>query len=226
MLLVAITQRVMTLSGRTERRDTLDQAWTPFLEACGLKPLIIPNSMDDPAGFMNHMDVKGVILTGGNNLSAAVTTLAGQPASHLPPMDDLAPERDLTESALLRSSIGQKLPVMAVCRGMQMLNVFHGGRIRAIQGHASQKHAIVRSAEVADPKRFVFNANVNSFHDFGMSPADVVPELEILACAGDSVEAVAHRNYPHLGIMWHPERNTPFSGNDINLFRNLFGGSP
>ena len=201
----------------------LDQEWTRFLDACGFEPLIMPNTLADPARFALRMGVTGVILTGGNNLSGSVTTMNHRPIEHLPTMDDLAPERDKTETALLHASVERKLPVLAACRGMQILNVFHGGRIRPVEGHVGHRHLLTRCASMRAGGTLLFDDKVNSFHDYGMSTDDIAPGFEILARAGDVVEAVVHRTYPHFGIMWHPERNAPFSKNDINLFHGVFG---
>src|SRR5271165_6978792 len=105
MKTVAITQRVEVVPGFGERRDCLDQAWTRFLAACGLLPVLVPNVTDVALALCERANVSGVLLTGGNDLAA----LGGD-----------APERDAVENALLDFAEQHKLPVLGVCRGMQL----------------------------------------------------------------------------------------------------------
>jgi putative glutamine amidotransferase len=218
-ILVAISQRAVALPARAERRDTLDQAWAPFLDACGLDGLPVPNRHPGPAGFLRRLGAKGVILSGGGNLSDALGTLAGAPARVLAGQADLSPERDRTETALVHASLQEGWPVLGVCRGMQVLNVFHGGGLGMLEGHAGKKHALTSSSST-----FAFDAEVNSFHDCGIPVDDLGKGLRALATADGHVEALAHESLPHLGVMWHPERNSPFSANDVALFRRFFHG--
>ena len=223
--LLAITQRVIPMPSRSERRDALDQSWAPFLEACGFEAVAVPNRHPDPATFLRRLGVRGVILSGGGNVSASLGTLGGQPPKVMASVTDLAPERDVTESALLRTSIQDGLPVIGVCRGMQALNVFHGGRLAPIAGHAGSRHPLSVVAATGPAKRFEFDREVNSFHDCGIPPDGLAPSLHALATADGYAEAFIHLEFAHLGIMWHPERNSPFSGNDIALFSSFLRGA-
>ena len=84
MKTVAVTQRVAVDPPHGTRRDCLDQVWVKFLLECGLIPIPIPNSVD--AALTICETVSGIVLTGGNDLTA----YGGD-----------APERDETETALL-----------------------------------------------------------------------------------------------------------------------------
>ncbi len=221
-LLIGITQRVSVVPEHGERRDALDQAWLGFFSACNLYPLIIPNRLTDPVAYAQKMGVEGIVLTGGNNLTDAVKTIKNIPVRNLPQCDDLAPERDLTEIELLNQSIENGWPVIGVCRGMQLLNLFHGGEIRSVENHVGLYHDLTAKEKIEIPFEITFDKQVNSFHDFGIHSSGMSPEFNILAQTDDVIEAFVHRKYPHMGIMWHPERNVNPSVNDINLFRNYF----
>jgi putative glutamine amidotransferase len=215
---VAITQRVVDLPDRNERRDVLDQAWAPFLEACGLDMLAVPNRLQDPVEYVARFGASAVILSGGNNISASLGTLSGS-APRLPACDrDLAPERDRTETALLHASVARGWPVIGVCRGLQVLNIFHGGGLAAAPGHAGTRHALVPQGGTK------FDTEVNSYHDFGVPREERARDLNVLATADDWAEALEHDQLRHLGIMWHPERNRPLSANDIALFSTYLRG--
>src|SRR5271163_4664094 len=89
MKAVAITQRVSVIPEYGERRDCLDQAWTKFLTACGLLPVLLPNVTDVALALCNGAGIAGLVLTGGNDLAS---------------MGGDAPERDAVENALLDSA--------------------------------------------------------------------------------------------------------------------------
>jgi gamma-glutamyl-gamma-aminobutyrate hydrolase PuuD len=197
MTTVAITQRVAVIPEYGERRDCLDQAWPRFLHACGLSPLPIPNVPEVALEMFRRTDLAGLVLTGGNDLAA----VGGN-----------APERDRTENALVDEAESRGLPVLAVCRGMQLIQHRHGIALSRIEGHVAPRQTIaIRGKET----------EVNSYHCFGARESR--PPLEVWAVAGDGViKAVRHASRPTTGIMWHPERNSPFAADDIALFRRVF----
>lgn len=127
--------------------------------------------------------------------------------------------RDRTESVLLQASLKNSWPVLGVCRGMQVINLFHGGSLTKVEGHAGSGHPL---SSVTDSCLFSFPRQVNSFHDFAIPIEGLGADLLPQALAGDYVEAFAHAKYRHFGIMWHPERNQIFSDEDVKLFRHFF----
>ena len=197
MKAVAITQRVSVVADYGERRDCLDQDWTRFLEACGLLPVVMPNVLGVALALCERADVSGVVLTGGNDLHA----LGGD-----------APERDAVENALLDWAEGHTMPVMGVCRGMQLIQERFGVQCRRVDGHVAKCQEIRVHGE---PRA------VNSYHHFGAF--DSRPPLDVWAVAKDGViKAIRHSHLPVTGIMWHPERCDPYSSADVALFREVF----
>jgi len=195
---VAVTQRVSIVPAYGERRDCLDQAWTKFLAACGLLPVLLPNVAETALALCAAAGVCGVVLTGGNDLAE----LGGD-----------APERDAVENALLDWAETRGLPVLGVCRGMQAIQRRFGIPLRRVEGHVARSQAIRIDGELKE---------VNSFHCFGACESR--PPLDVWAVAGDGVvKAVRHATQPIMGIMWHPERCAPFSPDDVALFRKVFG---
>jgi N5-(cytidine 5'-diphosphoramidyl)-L-glutamine hydrolase len=214
-VLIGITQRVVSVPGRNEKRDALDQAWFSFLRECGLEPVIIPNLHSDIVNYVKRLGVKGVILTGGNNFS---NKLVGHLFQDL---NDTAQERDEIEIALLEASLENCWPILGVCRGMQLMNIFHGGKLSFVEGHVGELHSILKKTENISVN-YAFDPFVNSYHDLGILDSDIAEGMEILAQTDNVIEAIRTHNYNHLGIMWHPERNIPPSYNDIFLFRQFF----
>jgi len=194
---VAITQRVAAVPEHRERRDCLDQAWPRFLATCGLLPLPLPNVSDVALALCDAADIIGLVLTGGNDLAA----LGGD-----------APERDAVENELLDMAERRGLPVLGVCRGMQIIQQRCGITLRRVDGHVTPRQTIYINGE---PQQ------VNAYHRFAASESRA--PLASWAVAGDGVvKAVRHEALPLTGIMWHPERNSPFAAQDVALFRRVF----
>ena len=199
MKAVAITQRVSVVPTYGERRDCLDQAWTKFLAACGLLPVLLPNVAEAALALCEGTGIAGLVLTGGNDLAA----LGGD-----------APERDAVENALLDWAERRGLPVIGVCRGMQVIQQRFAIPLRRVEGHVARRQVIRIDG---GPKE------VNSYHHF--AAFDSRPPLDVWAVAGDGVvKAIRHSAQPITGIMWHPERCDPFSPADVTLFREVFRG--
>lgn len=193
MIPVAVTQRVSIDQAHGERRDALDQRWGPFLAACGLLPVPVPNDAELAVALADRVGVGGLLLTGGNDIGAA-------------------PERDETERRLVAWAEERGLPVLGVCRGMQMLLTLAGAKLEPVAGHVGVRHPIGLDGE---------RVEVNSYH--GLAARAVAGDLEAWGVADDGVvEAVRHRHRPSVGIMWHPEREASFRTLDIGLVATLF----
>lgn len=198
MRLIAVSQRVDIYPRRGERRDALDQSWARLLAACRLVALPMPNHAATARAMFEAMPVTGLLLTGGNDLAR----YGGD-----------APERDETERLLLQQARARRLPVLGVCRGMQVIQDAFGVLQVAVAGHVAVRHRVDGTMR---------DAEVNSFHAYGAT--GTVAELEVLARAPDGVvEAVRHRDEPILGQMWHPERESPYDAADLARIRSHFG---
>jgi len=197
MKTVAVTQRVAIVPEYAERRDCLDQAWPRFLAACGLLPLPLPNVTEVALALCDHPGICGLVLTGGNDLVA----LGGD-----------APERDALEQTLLELAELRGLPVIGVCRGMQVIQQRCGIALCPVDGHVTRRQVIRIEGE---------RTEVNSYHRFAAFESR--PPLATWAVADDgAVKAVRHASLPITGIMWHPERRERPAADDVALFRRVF----
>mmetsp|Transcript_18343 Transcript_18343/g.29484 ORF Transcript_18343/g.29484 Transcript_18343/m.29484 type:complete len:205 (+) Transcript_18343:2452-3066(+) len=195
--LVAITMRETFLPDRNEHRDCIETGWWPFLEACGLVPICLPNHPSQADQLLASGVLRGVILSGGDNVARS-------------PGDVMA--RDRVEDIVLHHAQQSGLAVVGVCRGLQKLCLAFGGELTPRHGHTVTQHKISGPWGSRD---------VNSYHDLGI---DSVPsEFRVLAEADDgSPEWLAHESLPVTGIMWHPERNRLPDQDDVALFGSIF----
>jgi putative glutamine amidotransferase len=205
---IGLTQRVEVVPSYGERRDCLDQNWARFLLEAGLLPVPLSNAVADVAVYVEALELDGVVLTGGNDPSS----LSGA--------RNTAPERDRFESLLVTHCRERKLPLIGVCRGMQVLNLELGGTLDPASDHVATRHAISFEQPIGeDPP-----TEVNSYHDYAIPDGGLGEGLALVARCGDgTVEAVRHRDGLLHGLMWHPEREQPFRAWDLAFFSRTLG---
>lgn len=193
--LVAVTQRVEYIEAIQERRDALSQEWANLADACGFAPLLLPNHLPSVQELLATLPVGGILLTGGNDLAA----YGGD-----------APERDAVERYLIQTAVDRRIPLLGVCRGMQMVLDYFGTPLQRVDGHVRVEHTLN------------CGVTVNSFHSWGA--VECRAPLAAGAWGADGVlEAVLHQDCPWIkGIMWHPERYYPFRSRDIGWIKEVF----
>lgn len=191
------TQRVEIIENYNERRDAADQRIPLFLSACGFLPMPLPNLREVARQFCEELSADGIFLTGGNSL----ISYGGN-----------APERDAVERSVLRWAAHNSVPVFGICRGMQMIADFLGSEMGICENHVRTRHAI---------NGRIKRQTVNSYHTLTIK--NLSSDLVICGSAPDgSIEAVCHASVPVAGIMWHPEREEPFNGEDLKMIRNFY----
>lgn len=198
MKLVAITQRVGIERNYAERRDMLDQRWAQFLATCGFAILPLPNDPEVALDLVSEAAPVALVFSGGNDLVAC----GGD-----------APERDATEGRLLDHAVRTGLPLFAVCRGLQFLLHTFGSPLERVTGHVATRHMV--SGNLG---RF----ETNSYHGWGATVAGAPLVVDARADDG-TIEAVHHQSARICGVMWHPERETPFLDRDVQLIKEFVG---
>jgi gamma-glutamyl-gamma-aminobutyrate hydrolase PuuD len=196
---IGITQRVDLVKEYRERRDSLDQNWTRFINEFGLFLVPLSNTIDRVEEYVHSLTLEGIILSGGNATR----------------------ERNIFEKKLLTYAIEKRIPVIGVCKGMQFINEYFGGKIDKVEGHVKVRHDV---EIIANRDGFIRGKiEVNSFHEFGVHKDNVAKNMEIIGiCNDNTIEAFAHKTLPIIGIMWHPEREKDFKDVDIKIFRDFF----
>jgi gamma-glutamyl-gamma-aminobutyrate hydrolase PuuD len=203
---LGITQRVEYVDSYEERRDCLDQRWSELAHQLDYLALPLANIQAEMVPvYMDDLGLDAVLLSGGNTIA----TLS-------PSADNAAPERDAFELALIREALKRDIPTIAVCRGMQMINIQMGGHLSPIRGHVAVRHVLVPAETDSQ-----LPETTNSYHDWSIAPGDLATGLIPLAFDADgNIEAFRHSEKSVLGIMWHPEREQPFCELDLQLIKS------
>lgn len=129
-------------------------------------------------------------------------------------------ERDARELALLEQFLARGKPVLGICRGMQVINVFFGGDlIQDLPGHSAAGGADrlhpVRTAPSFLRELCGAACTVNSAHHQAVGKLGT--GLDAVQWAQDgTVEALCHKTLPVWGVQWHPERLSPTGGSTVS----------
>ena len=212
---IGISQRVDLV--RNEIRDSLDQNWFRILKNFKLQILPIPNLLTNPIEWIENQKIEAFILSGGNDLSFFKK-------SNKKEVNEC---RDKLEILILRYCKKKKIPVIGICRGLQIINYFFNKKINLKKNiiHVNSKHNIYPNIQekfrfFKEKKKVI---KVNSYHNFIIPVNEVSKELRIVYRDKDqNAEAVEHKSLPWVGIMWHPEREDKISQLFKNLVSNTF----
>jgi putative glutamine amidotransferase len=182
------------------------QAYVDAVHGAGGFPVLLP--ILDPAAAPDALaGLDGLLLSGGGDVEP--TRYGQEPAPEVYGVDAA---RDAWELGLLGAAPAS-MPVLAICRGMQVLNVARGGTlIQHVGGHAERdrRHEVVHDVEIVPGTRLALVSGaqamgVNTLHH--QAVAALGAGLCVAALAPDgTVEAVeADDGTPVLAVQWHPE---------------------
>lgn len=193
------------------RRQYLDAV----VDAGGL-PVQVPVGLDEDSIEALVESASGLLLTGGADVDPK---RYGEEKSEQ--CGEILPERDEAECALTRAALREGLPVLAICRGLQVLNVVAGGTLiqdipeelgLPLTAHRQEGDYVetVHEVEIVPGTLLASivgeeNLAVNTKHHQAVkTPA---PSLHVVAKSPDGVvEALEDPAFPFvLGVQWHPE---------------------
>lgn len=173
----------------------------------GMLPLAL--AVGPEGDIPRYLDmVEGLILTGGTDVDPCF--YGEEPEAGLGPV---VSDRDRFELPLLEEALRRRLPVLGVCRGMQVLNVGHGGTlyqdlpVKPVRHGTGTLIAAHHDIDVSDPElREAIGArtHVNSLHHQGISRLG--GGLEALARAPDGVIEALRGGPDVFAVQWHPEQ--------------------
>lgn len=224
---IAISGRLARIEGA--ERTGVNAAYVHAVVAAGGAPLILSPlaTVDAVPSLLDGADA--LLLSGGADIDPAHYHTPRHPG-----LGAIEPERDVFEFALLAEARRRGLPVLAICRGLQLVNVALGGTLwqdlpsergahpqsgpRTERVHAVDLHSGSRLAEALGTDRHL----VNSFHHQAIR--DLAPGLVASGHASDGViEGIEEAGEGWLlGTQWHPEEFwADPTASDLGLFRAL-----
>lgn len=235
------TQTLPAVAGERQACWLMGRSYIEELRKVGAVPWVIPLIPQDPDTLQEIFDrLDGVFITGGVDVDPG---RYGEPKTPL--CGTIDPDRDAVEIALLRHALNRNLPVLAVCRGIQILNVACGGTLYqdvSAQVPAALKHDYFPTPERPCRKYLAHDVTVkagsrlghilgdarvpvNSMHHQAIK--DLAPGLAATAYAPDGIiEAVEGTDSQYLvAVQWHPEELTETQPGQARLFRTFAGAS-
>ena len=190
------------------------EGYVAALRRAGTRPLLLPPAPEVPAEDLLG-PFAGLLLAGGGDVDPA-----RYGGGHHPSVYGVDPVRDEAEFQLVRAALGLGLPTLAICRGMQVLNVAQGGTLHEhlpdlqgmdLHGHPTRHSSVLHDVKVAEGTRLAAACGLEvlrctSHHHQGVDRLGT--DLVAVAWSGDGlVEAVepADDGAWVVGVQWHPE---------------------
>jgi len=150
--------------------------------------------------------LQGIVLSGGNDITSSLYGGKKEDA-HKPDL-----RRDNFEITLYRKAVEKGLPVLAVCRGLQVINVAHGGSLKSnLRTHKEDKRIDAHILKIKNNSLFKGISLVN-FLKVGTSHHQAIDKLgkdliSITEADDGIIEMVEVKNYPLIATQFHPERS-------------------
>lgn len=190
----------------------LPRTYADTVARAGGVPVLLPPIGTGSETLVGRLD--GLLLSGGADVDPARYQQAAHAETDRPRAD-----RDEYEFALLAAAMAADLPILAVCRGMQVLNTALGGTLRqhvpdqvGHDGHrprpgvfATNRVTLAAGSRVAE----LLGGETHGRCHHHQALDEVAKELTVVGTAADgTVEAVEAQEWPFvLGVQWHPEEN-------------------
>jgi putative glutamine amidotransferase len=180
------------------------------VEAAGGRPLLVPPSEDALDETLDALD--GLVFSGGSDLDPSLYGAEGHPETI-----GTRPDRDRGELALMEAALARDMPVLAICRGLEVMNVLRGGdlvqHLPEVVGDARHKetpgifadHEVTVAGQSRLGRILGERTPVKSHHHQG--PGKVGAGLVETAWADDgTIEGLEDPSRAFaLAVLWHPE---------------------
>lgn len=197
----------------------LPLSYVKAIERAGGRPVLVPPMTEAVDETVEALD--GIVFAGGADLSPQLYGANPHPETKI-----VRPDRDRGEIALMESATSRGVPTLAVCRGMQLLNIVRGGDLiqhlpdLSDETHTAPgdfpRHDVQIAPESLLAEMLGERANVPSHHH--QAPGRLGASLRAVATAPDgTIEAIEDPSATFLvGVLWHPEETE-----DGSLFEHL-----
>lgn len=174
--------------------DSLEKEYVDFFAGLGIT--VFPISNYGNVNEILSLDWDLIILTGGGILPQQYYNYDRTGARQ--------EYRDAIEEMLIKAGLEKNIPLLGICRGMQMINAFLGGRTSSFENCVVERRVKESHPVAIDGHEYL----VNNYHNDGLMVKDLGVGLEVIALDLDNktVEAYSDGRGKILGIQWHPER--------------------
>jgi putative glutamine amidotransferase len=186
----------------------------------GGEPLVL--APGDPERALERLGTfDGLLVPGGGDLDPALYT--DEPRHEA--SDDPDAVQDAADIAVMRAAVAAAVPTLAICRGMQVLNVALGGTLTQHLDDDGMHRDAIHRVELEPGSRLarVMGAHavdVSSYHH--QSVDRLAPGLRVVGRAADGcIEALEHVEAPVLAVQWHPEDDAHLAAAQQALFDDL-----
>jgi putative glutamine amidotransferase len=215
--IIGITGRPFDVAsaGTTIRSYRVDHTYADSIKrAGGLPVMLVPVEPEDIDTILDHVD--GVVFTGGGDINPA--RYHAERHETVRSDDD---ERDAFEMALVERARARRLPTLAICRGLQVVNVALGGTlVQDLPSHTgAHGHDIIgdrayepHSEAMIEPGSRIAGIIGEGIHHINSIHHQAVEELgaglRVVGAAPDgTIEAIEHEDtsWPLIAVQWHPE---------------------
>lgn len=190
------------------RAIALTEHYTRALRAAGARPIVL--GPQDPWGPQEVTDLDALVLTGGTDIDPAAYGQAPLPTDLAP-----NPERDAFEISLYRAARRASIPVVGICRGLQIIALADGGRLHRhlpvdLPAHprtGEQVTAVDVEIDAASDLALAVGtrARVAAFHHQGVAEAPASLRVVARHASGLPLALEARGGAPVIAVQWHPE---------------------
>ena len=185
----------------------LDVNFFSLFKKCDFFPILIPY-VDEPEVFLNKQKIDGIFLTGGTDLYSVSK-------------NELSKSRYSHEKKIINFSIDKNIPLLGMCRGMQIIGEFFGGNLKRVSNEVRTRSKLTINRDSKFYNELNKIQTVNSYHKYALQ--DLNQEILISATNQNNViKAIEHKELNIFGQMWHSEREKTFSSFEIKLIKKVF----
>ena len=207
----------ITTSLEEERKLVVTRHYSDWILREGGIPIILPY-LKEHKQILDYIEVlDGLLLAGGGDIDP--TLFGEEPIEQL---GSITPERDWLELHLTQAALKRNLPILAICRGCQILNVAAGGTMYQDIASQHSTRPLIQHTQVAPTWHATHSVNIqantklhhivgktqvktNSFHHQAVK--EIAPNFQASAFTKDGVveaiESIEHQYV--IGVQWHPE---------------------